>query len=590
MCETRDSCCTPSMEATLRTSAGAHFLATLQSNSRHLRDQLSNTAQLIKLEVVRQLKVSKKKTETMFDELYRRLSLLARQPVADLFDQLERFFLSETDQSEASDVSEAVTAMFSELFPRVYGQSAGGVQSAPAVGVASVRNLSAAETQCLRDAERHLRPFGEIPRRLAATLARSLDAARALLSSVTLAVQVLEAGDSAQLADECSSAVLRATYCSACRPRAAGAARVTVPPCRGLCDNVARGCLAAMSDVDQPWNDWIDAVERLGAALLHADLDVGDVLSSVDSRISEAVLYALENAPLLDKKVKQICGQITASPTTSATADATEAAAESAPNAGARSGGDEGETTSFATPADLRKLLESLLPVMASARGFYSHLPNSVCSASDGPFANSTDTDCWNGQRIGTYEKPLSGIGVSAQKYNAEVKVSPRSNFDANLIQLSDRLRRVRQVLISKTVVAPEPEPLLMADFGSASGHGGMEDHGSRHVPGSSDSEPDYSYNMHRYPQVPHRSDDSIADMDDASGSGDSDNDWHDTRFPDQNNNRDNHHHGSHNVGVQDTSDNQMNKPSGCVRLSSSGRMAIGLVLLSWFLLSNVIN
>ena len=48
VCETRDSCCTPSMEATLRTSAGAHFLATLQSNSRHLRDQLSNTAQLIK--------------------------------------------------------------------------------------------------------------------------------------------------------------------------------------------------------------------------------------------------------------------------------------------------------------------------------------------------------------------------------------------------------------------------------------------------------------------------------------------------------------------------------------------------------------
>ena len=44
------------------------------------------------------------------------------------------------------------------------------------------------------------------------------------------------------------------------------------------------------------------------------------------------------------------------------------------------------------------------------------------------------------------YEKPVSGIGVSAQKYNAEVKVSPRSDFDANLIQLSDRLRRVRQV------------------------------------------------------------------------------------------------------------------------------------------------
>ena len=119
-----------------------------------------------------------------------------------------------------------------------------------------------------------------------------------------LELKVLEAGDSAELADECSSAVLRATYCSACRPRTTGGATgVSVRPCRRLCANVARGCLAAMSDVDQPWNDWIDAVERLGAALLDADLAVGDVLSSVDSRVSEAVLYALENAPLLDKKV-----------------------------------------------------------------------------------------------------------------------------------------------------------------------------------------------------------------------------------------------------------------------------------------------
>lgn len=56
------------------------------------------------MEVVKQLKISQKKTETMFDELYRRLSLLARQPVADLFDQLERFFLSDGDQSDAADV------------------------------------------------------------------------------------------------------------------------------------------------------------------------------------------------------------------------------------------------------------------------------------------------------------------------------------------------------------------------------------------------------------------------------------------------------------------------------------------------------
>ena len=116
-------------------------------------------------------------------------------------------------------------------------------------------------------------------------------------------------------------------------------------------------------------------------------------------------------------QVRQICGDSAGSTSTSAATDAPEA--PEAPESPAKLVGnaekeeeeeeeeeekeeekEKGGAT--ADPADLRTLLESLLPVMASARGFYSNLPDSVCSASDGPFANSTDTDCWNGQRIGT--------------------------------------------------------------------------------------------------------------------------------------------------------------------------------------------
>ena len=43
------------------------------------------------------------------------------------------------------------------------------------------------------------------------------------------------------------------------------------------------------------------------------------------------------------------------------------------------------------------------------------------------------------------YTKPISGIGIGAQKYNAEVKVS-RADVDVSLVQLSDKLRHVRQV------------------------------------------------------------------------------------------------------------------------------------------------
>ena len=54
--------------------------------------------------------------------------------------------------------------------------------------------------------------------------------------------------------------------------------------------------------------------------------------------------------------------------------------------------------------------LESLLPALASARGFYANLPDAVCAQSGSPFTHSSggsggsrnddQTNCWNGQRF----------------------------------------------------------------------------------------------------------------------------------------------------------------------------------------------
>lgn len=54
--------------------------------------------------------------------------------------------------------------------------------------------------------------------------------------------------------------------------------------------------------------------------------------------------------------------------------------------------------------------LESLLPTLASARGFYANLPDAVCAQSASPFthsersgganADADQTNCWNGQRF----------------------------------------------------------------------------------------------------------------------------------------------------------------------------------------------
>lgn len=52
----------------------------------------------------------------------------------------------------------------------------------------------------------------------------------------------------------------------------------------------------------------------------------------------------------------------------------------------------------------LKSRLESLLPMLASARGFYSNLPDSVCAQPGTPFQavmSDDQSNCWNGQRFG---------------------------------------------------------------------------------------------------------------------------------------------------------------------------------------------
>lgn len=252
-------------------------------------------------QMMEHLKMSLNKTQTVFSQLYRRVSALAHDPISNLFAQLERYIgadLDDSDGGEEVDVAASVTGFFDQLFPRIYGQTTRGVVG-PALetGRTTVRNLSPEYVECLGSAQSELRPFGEIPRRLASSLSRSLGASRSLMTSLILGVKVLNATDHTELNDECSSALLRATHCAQCRGYAAAR------PCRGLCTNVARGCLAAVADVDQPWNEWIDAMERLTTALVNGDLGTHDILSSIDSRLSEAVVNALENGPILEKKV-----------------------------------------------------------------------------------------------------------------------------------------------------------------------------------------------------------------------------------------------------------------------------------------------
>jgi hypothetical protein len=215
-------------------------------------------------------------------------------------------------------------------------------------------------------------------------------------------------------------------------------------------------------------------------------LNVEEVIRSLDTRISEAVMYAMENGPSLEKKVKRACGQARwadkedeagDTPSGRRHGDTLASRQQEIPGStitpehisiGHRgssqwSGGGGGEKDSLAMK------LHHFLASLTKSRGFYANLAESLCS--DESFAETRDTaDCWNGQRIGEYTKTVVAATVNAQKYNPELTWTQRSP-DPRIAQLSDKLRHIRQVVLSQLTLAPESDSYVRDEEGSGSGH-----------------------------------------------------------------------------------------------------------------------
>ncbi|KAJ9594293.1 hypothetical protein L9F63_014298, partial [Diploptera punctata] len=68
------------------------------------------------------------------------------------------------------------------------------------------------------------------------------------------------------------------------------------------------------------------------------------------------------------------------------------------------------------------------------------------------------------------YTKTVVAATVNAQKYNPELTWTQRTP-DPRIAQLSDKLRHIRQVVLSQLTLAPESDSYIRDEEGSGSGH-----------------------------------------------------------------------------------------------------------------------
>ncbi|XP_013148422.1 PREDICTED: glypican-5 [Papilio polytes] len=288
---------------------------------------------------------------------------------------------------------------------------------------------------CLQDAYDAVKPFGEVPQQLGSSLSRSMEAARVLLQVLAVGASALTASEQLLVTsnEECQNKILVAAGCAYCKG-------YDVSPCQHYCLNVARGCIGALvSELEAPWAGYVEGVERVARA---------------------------------DADVRQECG----SPTTLDVSGLT--APTPTPGAARRD--------ALRAPPPDTELLQ-FAATLAASKKLFSGLADKLCDEPE--FATEGNTECWNGETVGEYTKPLvASASNSDQKYNPEITSGVKQ--DSRVAALGDKLRQARQLLVSHSWgAAPAAEAFMQGDEagdeGSGSGRSYTDDDAAYDAEGS---------------------------------------------------------------------------------------------------------
>ncbi|XP_076056452.1 glypican-5-like [Oratosquilla oratoria] len=425
------------------------------------------------------LTVSETRTHEAFRSAYPHLS--ASHVIRDLYSALRA---SLTDSDDLG-LERALDTFWDDLFPLVY-HSALQPRLPP---------FSRHFASCLRFSRRDVRPWSTVPELVGGPLLRGLETARLLIQGLDVGAEIVRDAQDIMVPAECGEAAARLSYCGACHSAVA-------PPCPAFCLNVARGCLAPLAEVDGAWGELVTAISRVDQSLRAARLS--HILNTLHDRLAEAVMVALESGPTLERKVHKECGhpQREGSNHTHENHHSHNHNHNHNHNHHNQKGTFEEDTNSMAFRAEEDKDSKTSLVFSAldntsairraleASRGWWTGLPDTFCvdvtenDASAGATNIATSTGevepevCWNGVKVAKYTKTVAGHGVSAQKYNPEVRIG---RPDTRVYSMADTLHGFKRDVTSKLSWMPEAQSQHAYEYtnvqGSGSGISGRDDY-----------------------------------------------------------------------------------------------------------------
>ncbi|XP_013778291.1 glypican-5-like [Limulus polyphemus] len=430
ICSTANTCCSRELENRFITSAGEDFRLKIQTTSSSLKSLLKTTAIHLQENFIRMTRWSENNTKSLFGQVYQNLEPAAQFAVTQLYSDLMDFL-----RGKNVDLEVQLSDFFASLFPHIYRH---GINS-------NVGDFGDEFVKCLRRVHADIKPFDEKPYRLALQVTRSFHDARTFLQALSLGLEVINTTDYKDLETECNKALVSMTYCAYCQNSMAE------KPCTGYCLNVARGCLAQVAELDHPWSEFITGIELIISGMLDYH-NIEKVLTMMDAKISESIMYAMEHGPEITTQVQQHCDNHRRSERSTQPTLAPPSQDSATP-----------ATTSSSFKPTLYQDLKTFVQKIAEFKGYYGYLADSVCD--DRTWASRGEMNCWNGYNVGEYKKAIAGIGIGAQKYNPEF--STKVQRDVTISSLVDKLVNMRMLLDHQITRTPMAESLIVPETGS---------------------------------------------------------------------------------------------------------------------------
>lgn len=209
------------------------------------------------------------------------------------------------DNTRMDALSKELNTFFADLFPIIYKNIIKYNRSS---------QFTTEYTTCLTSQIGAINPYNNINKLITKELVKNLKSMKILFNAIRFGVakvtQINEVID-ASLTQACVHSLTKMNYCHRCSDVDASGSPISksVRPCTKYCVNVLNGCLAQdLNTLPQAWNSYLQSIMSIVQAIQfgQSHMNIEDVLYSLHSRISETIMFAMQEATNIDKKVRKI--------------------------------------------------------------------------------------------------------------------------------------------------------------------------------------------------------------------------------------------------------------------------------------------